>query len=113
MSRKTTEQFIEGMAWSEKREFAAQMSNWLTHYTQDVYVKVMGQFEDIINNPFAMDLINELYIREKKEIEDEIGTMDLWLGNVDHFKEFNPHNHCLTHSKSYRDILYDMFIRDK
>jgi hypothetical protein len=68
--------------------------------------------EDIINNDFARRLLDELYTRTLKEREEEIRHIEYALGYADGEIE-GFHNHPLEHSKSYRDILYDMYIRNR
>lgn len=90
---------------------AILFANWLKPYTHDVIVKVMKRRDEIINNEFAMNLLHELRLRDHKE-EKEFYENITWLFNsFDANKEYDPHNHPLTHAGSYRDILYDMYIR--
>ena len=42
-----------------------------------------------------------------------LGVIILLLENFEEFKQYDTHSHILTHSKSYRDILYDMYIDKK
>lgn len=95
-----------------KEEFATKLQVWLGQYTNEVYRKVMGRMEEIINNEFALMLIDELYERTQKEIEDEVRNIQFSLGWEDDISKYSLHNHCLTHSSSYRTVLYDMFIDD-
>lgn len=102
---------IKDLSWEEKIELAKKFECWLGRYTQEVINKVLVKTEEIINNEFAMNLINELYVREEKEKKERINSINNLISDFETFKQFNIHNHCLTHSESYRDILYDMFIR--
>lgn len=36
---------------------------------------------------------------------------DVEGGEFETFKQYDPHNHPLTHSHSYRDILHDVYIK--
>lgn len=95
----------------ERNEIVLLFAYWLKQYTHEVIVKVLAKRDEIINNDFAMNLLKELKARgekETKEFADEIGSM---FYDFEAFKEFDPHNHPLTHAGSYRDILYDMYIR--
>ena len=95
----------------EQDEIAELFSNWLSHYAQHVVIAVMEKAEDIINNEFAMKLLKELYDRKNHEREDFKQSIENLFTHFDAFKEYDPHNHPLEHAGSYRDILYDMFIR--
>ena len=107
----TINEYRESTPLKEQKEFAKKLQTWLHPYTHEVYVRVMTQMEDIINNSFAMELISQLYEREQKEMADEIMQITFSLGHLDDL-EYDIHNHCLTHSHSYRDVLYDMYIRN-
>ena len=89
------------------------ISNWLKDYTQEVILRVMEKREEIVNNEFTMNLLKELYVREVKEAEEFTNDIILLLENFEEFKQYDAHSHILTHSKSYRDILYDMYIDKK
>jgi hypothetical protein len=102
---------FEEMNTTEKQEIKELFANWLSHYTHEVIVKVMERSEEIINNEFAMNLLRELKEREEKEQEDFTNSIGNLMEHFETFKEYDPHNHPLTHAGSYRDILYDMFIR--
>ena len=101
---------FELMETKEREEIIELFTNWLKNYTHDVIVKVMEQKNEIINNEFAMNLLRELYKREQKEnIEFERSIKSLFC-SLDEFRSYDAHNHPLTHSKSYRDILRDMYF---
>lgn len=111
---KTIKEYREATPLKEQKEFAKKLQVWLGEYTQEVFNHVMkNHIEEIINNEFALKLIDELYERTLKEQEDEIRHIEYALGyegakNLEGF-----HNHPLEHSKAYRDVLYDMFIRNR
>lgn len=102
---------IKNLSYEEKIELAKKFECWLGCYTQEVVIKVLAKVEEIINNEFVMNLINELYVREEKEKKERINSISFLINDFESFKQYDIHNHCLTHSNSYRDILYDMFIR--
>ena len=87
-------------------------SVWLRQYTHSVIFKVMALREDIITNPFAMKLLEELAEREEKEYNDFSHSIGCMLRDFETFGNYDPHNHPTTHAGSYRDILYDMYIKD-
>lgn len=99
------------MTWEEKQEVAELFANWLQCYTHEVIVRVMEQRDEIINNQFAMNLLKELKKREEREYHDFSHHIGNLLSEFETFKGFDPHNHPTTHARSYRDVLYDMYIR--
>ena len=99
------------MTITEQQEIAKLFGNWLKNYTHEVILEVMKNRDDIINNDFAMNLLIELKEREDKEEKDFCNEIAHLLYNFEDFKEYNPHNHPLTHSSSYRDVLYDIYIK--
>lgn len=107
----TIKEWRENTPLKEQREFATKLQCWLGQYTDQVYKSVMLRIEEILNNPAALNLINELYERTQKEIKAEIDTILYASGYEEDILKFGLHNHPLEHSKSYRDILYDMYIK--
>ena len=101
----------DDMNITEQNEIAELFGNWLKNYTREVIVKVMKNRDDIINNDFAMNLLIELKEREDKEEKEFYHDIANLLFDFETFKEYDPHNHPLTHSSSYRDVLYDMYIK--
>ena len=97
--------------YNEQEEIAELFATWLKNYTHEVIIKVMEKREEIINNEFTMNLLRELKTRTEEEGKDFGRSIRNLLGNFDTFKEYDPHNHPLTHAKSYRDILHDMYIK--
>ena len=102
---------IEEMSMEERNEVCELLATWLEPYTQEVIVRVMERREEIINNEFAMMLLKQLKEREEKEQERFLDNMKSLFNYFDDHKDYNPHNHPLEHSNSYRDVLYDMYIR--
>lgn len=102
---------FEDFDYDEQKEIKELFANWLNTYTKEVIIRVIEKAEEIINNEFAMNLLRELAKREKEEYEDFYRSISFLLDSFDNAKTINPHNHPLTHAGSYRDILYDMFIR--
>ena len=103
---------FEALTYTEKEEIAALFAAWLKPYTHEVIVKVMERREEILNNDFTMNLLRELKTRQEIEAKEFTGDIRLMFGNFDEFKQYDPHNHPITHSGSYRDILYDMYIKN-
>lgn len=102
---------FSSMTLSEQREVAELFGTWLRRYTHKVIKSVMEQADEILNNEYAMKLLRELHERETKERSEFTDSMRSMLVDFDTFGEYDPHNHCLTHSDSYRDVLYDMYIK--
>ena len=103
----------EEMTYGEQREIAGLFANWLKNYTKEVILKVMKKRDDIISNDFAMNLLIELNEREDKEETEFYNDISHLLDDYKTFKDYDPHSHVITHSGSYRDVLYDMFIKDR
>ena len=93
----------------DKRLFTDLLANWLRPYTSEVINHVLKKVEEIYSNDTVMNMLKELKQREEKEIEDLDSSIYFAIESNEE-KEF--HLNCLTHSRSYRDVLYDMFIRD-
>lgn len=99
------------LKFDEQKQTVELFSNWLKPYTQEVIMRVMEKAEEILNNDFAMNLLKELNTREQKEKEDFSSSINSLFSNFNTFKEYNPHNHPIDHAQSYRDVLYDMYIK--
>lgn len=103
---------FEDLEYREQKEVAKIFGNWLRVYTHEVIVKVLEKRDEILNNEFAMGLLKELQKRDEAEYKDFNNTIEFMMKDFDAFSKYNPHNHAVTHASSYRDVLYDMFIRD-
>lgn len=99
------------MNYEQRDEIAELFESWLGMYTEEVIAQVAKRTDEIINDDFSMNLIRELKVRQDKEKEERIRDFAYILGRADG-TTFGVHNHSLTHSKSYRDVLYDMYIMD-
>ena len=106
------EKSFTDMPLDEQNEITTLFATWLRPYTHRVIVKVMERRNEIINNEFALTLLRELKKRQDTEDYDFFTSMGCLLSNFDGFKVHDPHNHALTHSNSYRDILYDMYVKN-
>lgn len=102
---------LEELKLEERKEIVKLFSNWLRRYNSEVVVKVMEKREEILNNDFAMNMLKELAEREEKEYKVFQHNIGHLFYDYDDFKEYDVHNHVLEHAGSYRDVLYDMFIR--
>ena len=104
------------MKYSEKklddrREINELFAAWLEPYTHDVIVHVISHMDEIIENEMAMLMLRELKVREEKERQDYSHSIRNMMDHPEDFLIYDPHNHILEHSKSYRDVLYDLYIR--
>ena len=99
------------MKFTERTEIVELFSVWLKPYKHEAICRVMEQADEIINDERTLDLLRELKTREEKEADDERRSIESLLQDFEVFKEYEVHNHPITHSQSYRDILYDMYIR--
>lgn len=107
---------LNNITHNERKHFASLLENWLCRYTEEVIAKVYPRFEDIYNTPSTMTLLEELNKREAEERDRminnlEFALMDAGEGETESLYIKGIHNHVLTHSDSYRDILYDLYIR--
>lgn len=102
---------FEELKFDEQKEITELFGNWLKDYSGEVVVRVMERAEEIMNNEAAMNLMKELYKREQEEQKDFNRSIETLFRYYENHKEYNPHNNPLTHANSYRDVLYDMFIR--
>lgn len=103
------------MSFTEQNEVAELFSNWLSKYTIKVVEKVMSKADEIITNEHAMHLLKELKTREDKEREERKNSMYFILRDKSEgegFKDWCFQSHALTHSDAYREVLYDLYIRD-
>ena len=101
----------EEMTFEEQQEITALFSNWLKKYSDTVIMKVLALRDEIIENEYVMKLLKELFEREAKEYDDFSHSIGSLMRDYETFSKYDPHNHPLSHASSYRDVLYDMFIR--
>lgn len=95
----------------ERNEIVLLFANWLHQYTHEMVIKVIARRDEIINNEFAMNLLKELKEREELERNEFNHSIGSLMMDFDDYKEYNVHSHPVSHAKSYRDILYDMYIK--
>lgn len=102
---------LNELTFEERKEIATLFGTWLKNYTHEVHIRVMEKAEEIINDDFSMKLLKELHERTEKENRDYMHSIGNLLGEFETFKEYDVHNHPITHANSYRDVLYDLHIR--
>lgn len=105
---------LKDMDYKTRNELAELLEAWLYMYTDECVVRVMNRLDEITENEMAMHMLRELKKRqeeEKKQRKDAIGFLFYRLqeGKINDAGTF--HNHCLEHSSSYRDVLYDLYIK--
>lgn len=106
---------LSSLTYEEREQFSVKLQTWLGRYTDTVIQAVAPRFEEIYNDSTAMMLLTELHNRTLREQQDEISTFEMLILSAaegEGFEDWQVHNHPLTHAGSYRDILYDMYIKD-
>ena len=86
------------------------VSNWLKKYTNEVVVKVMEKNEQIINDKTTCAILSKLYEEETKEEEIFIHDIEYMIkfGITEESKDMLRIGE---YSRSYRKLLYDLYIR--
>ena len=86
------------------------VANWLKDYNNDVVVRVMEKYEQIINDETTYTLLSKVYEEENKEEETFIHDIEYIVkyGIKDETKDMLRLGE---YSRSYRDVLYDLYIR--
>ena len=86
------------------------MANWLKDYNNDVVVKVMKNYDNIINDKTTYNILSKLYVEENKERETFIQDIkDLIEFGIKHYTK--DMLRIGEYSRSYREVLYDLYIR--
>lgn len=104
--------YYEDIKYEEKKEIVDLFANWLKNYTGEIVVKVMARQDEIIKNDFAIQLLRELKTREEDEAKNFQHNIRNLFDDYEIHKKYNPHNDCLSHAGSYRNVLYDMYIKE-
>lgn len=86
------------------------VANWLKDYSNDVVVRVMEKYEQIINDKTTYTMLSKLYKEENKEEETFIHDIEYMVkfGITDETKDMLRLG---DYSQSYREVLYDLYIR--
>ena len=86
------------------------VANWLKDYNNDVVVRVMKNYDTIINDNTTLTLLIQLYQKENKEEVD-------FVHDIEHIVEYGIEEETKDmlrlgeYSRSYREVLYDLYIR--
>ena len=93
------------------KEYAIKIvANWLKNYSSEVVVRVMKNYDTIINDKTTYALLSKLYEKENKEEVD-------FIIDIKNIVEYGVKDETLDmlrigeYSQSYRDVLYDLYIR--
>ena len=96
---------------NNNKEYCTKIvANWLKNYTSDVVVRVMKKYDDFINDETTYKLLDRLYELENKE--DTSFIID--IKNMIEYGVKDDTIDCIRiseYSNSYRDVLYDLYIR--
>lgn len=107
---------LNELSYTEQKQFADLLASWLGTYTEEVTARVYPKLEEIYNNEMVMNMLRELKTRqekEEKETADSFWQIVIDAGKENEFDDHCMHNHCLSHAGSYRDVLYDMYLRNR
>lgn len=107
---------LSEMNYDARKELAELLEAWLTMYTEEVINHVMNNhLDEIIENESSMMLLRELKKRQDEEKKDHIRNFDSYLWQIEKKTKVDAsyyHSSVLTHSGSYRHVLYDLYIQD-
>ena len=86
------------------------VANWLKNYSNEVVVRVMKNYDTIINDKTTYTMLSKLYEEENKEEETFIHDIEYMVryGIKDETKDMLRLGE---YSQSYREVLYDLYIR--
>ena len=86
------------------------VANWLKNYSNEVVVRVMKNYDTIINDKTTYTMLSKLYKEENKEEETFIQDIEYMVkyGIKDETKDMLRLGE---YSQSYREVLYDLYIR--
>lgn len=86
------------------------VSNWLKNYSNEVVVRVMKNYEQIINDKTTYTMLSKLYVEEHKE-------EDTFIHDIEYMVKYGIKDETIDmlriveYSSSYRAVLYDLYIR--
>ena len=86
-------------------EFAVELANWLSMYTEDVIHRVMAMMDDMV--VMYVGSGQAYHVKETVALAETIQAGYNSDAVVDRYR-----NHALTHAASYRDVLYDAYINE-
>ena len=86
------------------------VANWLKEYSNDVVVRVMEKYEEIINDVTTYNMLYKLYVKENDENETFIHDIE-YMVKFGIKEETKDMLRIGDYSRSYREVLYDLYIR--
>lgn len=99
--------------FEDKQKFNKEIANWLKPYVDSVVKRVIKyKLTEILENQTACMMLRELYDREQKELNDFETSVENLINHFNEYEQFDIRSNCLTHSIAYREVLYDMYIRN-
>ena len=97
------------MNYAEQMEITEILWSWLKDYTDEVINFILTEkIDEILNSDSSMHLLRELHERQQKEAKDHISSLRFGIEYGHKFERID----VLYHSGSYRDILWDLYIKD-
>lgn len=109
---------MKELNYQERKELAILLEDWLSRYTEEIISYVLtNKLEAILEDETAMHMLKELSTRKQKEKGSRIRHFEYMIMGLQDNESIDSvcryiHDYPLTHSKSYRDVLFDMFIAD-
>lgn len=86
------------------------VANWLKNYSNEVVVRVMKNYDTIINDKTTYTMLSKLYEEENKEEETFIHDIE-YMVKFGIKEETKDMLRLGEYSRSYREVLYDLYIR--
>lgn len=112
----TKYEFFNKLPEEQKGQFAKELYCWLEMYTNEVSAYIFeNKLDEIVNNDMSLQLLHELYQRTRIESDKNLSAMlfKLRFPNIAEKEKFELHqNHILTRADSFRDVLYELYIKD-
>lgn len=97
--------------YEEKEQISQWLGTWLGCYTQEVYNKVAPNLPQIIEDGATLNLLRELHERTQQERDEVKKSIFFDIAFNDKGTPSALHRTVMTHAQSYRDVLYDMYIK--
>ena len=96
----------------DNHEFAKRLNVWLSAYTNEVIEKVMKNIGPIRSDDTTSQLLENLYQATiAKEIDTE-RSFGMMLDSIDYDRyEYITIQDRTSRINSYRDVLYDLYIK--
>ena len=107
---------LNEMNYTEMKEFAEQLNAWLGVYTNECIERVMDKIDQIVENETAMYMIKKLAEGERYQQDERNRRFTTMLDYIKEGKEIpdcfrHIHGYDIHNTESYRNVLYDMYVR--